>query len=151
MLELEDQFAALDIEPTHLLTTSGAGGTHATLALAVKWLGLPYQVVGISIRKTHAEAVQGVSERANRTAALYGLPARLEPGEVAVYDDYSGDGYGQPTEAGLAAIALAARSEGILLDPVYTGKAMSGLIDLAQHATKDLVVIVCTDIVWRHL
>ena len=93
-------------------------------------LVLPYQVVGISIRKTHAEAVQGVAERANRTAALYGLSARLEPSEVVVYDDYYGDGYGQPTEAGLAAIELAARSEGILLDPVYTGKTMSGLIGL---------------------
>ncbi|MBI3977429.1 MAG: D-cysteine desulfhydrase family protein [Chloroflexi bacterium] len=133
MLEMEEQFAAMGVRPSHLVTTSGSGGTHSSLALAVKTLGLPYQVIGISIRKTRQEALLGVSSYANRTAELFGLPVRLTPDEVVVYDDYYGEGYALPTEAGLAAMKLVARTEGILLDPVYTGKAMSGIVGLIRR------------------
>ncbi|HEV2124654.1 MAG TPA: D-cysteine desulfhydrase family protein [Chloroflexota bacterium] len=133
MLEMLEQFAAMDVQPTHLVVTSGSGSTHSALALAAKALALPYTVVGISIRKSREEAAQGVSNLANETAAMYDLPVRLTPEEVVAYDDYFGEGYGLPTKAGLEAIRLVARTEGILLDPVYTGKTMSGLIDLIQH------------------
>jgi len=147
MLELETQFAAQNVRPTHLLLTSGSGGTHASLALAVKALGLPYRVVGISIRKTREEAAPGVAAAANRVAARLGLSVRLVADEVEVYDEFFGGGYGLPTAAGLDAIRLVARTEGILLDPVYTGKAMSGLIGLTQRGVfskADTVVFVHT-------
>jgi D-cysteine desulfhydrase family pyridoxal phosphate-dependent enzyme len=133
VLEMEEQFAAAGIRPTHLVVTSGSGSTHSALALAVKALGLPYRVIGISIRKSRQEAMAGVSDLANQTAEMYGLPVRLAPAEVIVHDEYFGDGYGLPTAAGLDAIRLVARTEGILLDPVYTGKTMSGLIDLVRQ------------------
>lgn len=133
LLEMEGQFEAAGIRPTHIVTTSGSGGTHAALALGVKALGLPYEVVGISIRKPRDEAVAGVAERAGNTASVYDVPARLDPEDVVLYADYRGDGYGLPTDAGLEAIRLVARTTAVLLDPVYTGKAMSGLIDLARR------------------
>ena len=143
MLELERQFAAQHVRPTHLLLTSGSGGTHSSLALAVKAMDLPYRVVGISIRKTRDEAAAGVAGSANRVAGRLGLAARLAADEVEVYDEYFGGGYGLPTEAGLDAIRLVARTEGILLDPVYTAKAMSGLIGLTHRGvlTKEHTVV----------
>ena len=70
-----------------------------------------------------------------------GWDLELTPEDVESYDEYVGEAYGAPTDAGLAAMRLAARTEGLLLDPVYTGKAMAGLIDQArrgvvgQHST----------------
>ncbi|MGH2355163.1 MAG: D-cysteine desulfhydrase family protein [Chloroflexota bacterium] len=146
-LELEAQLAARGVRPSHLVVTSGSGSTHAALALAVKALGLPYRVVGISIRKSRDEARRGVADLASQTAELYGLPVRLAPDEVTVYDQYFGQGYALPTTAGMDAIRLVASTEGILLDPVYTGKTMAGLIDLARRGTfgpDDTVVFVHT-------
>ena len=132
-LELQAQCAAAGLQPTHLVVTSGSGGTHASLALGARLLGLPYEVIGISIRKPRAEALPGVAGYANSAAEHFDLPVRLAPEEVTVYDEYFGEGYGIPTAAGLRAIQLAARTEGILLDPVYTGKTMSGLIGLVER------------------
>jgi D-cysteine desulfhydrase family pyridoxal phosphate-dependent enzyme len=146
-VELEAQLAAAGARPTHLVVTSGSGGTHSSLALAVKALGLPYTVLGISIRKSRAEAIDGVVAAANRTAAHYGLETRLEPNDVAVYDEFFGRGYGLPTPEGFAAMKLVARTEGVLLDPVYTSKTMSGLVALTQRGAlnkDDTVVFVHT-------
>jgi D-cysteine desulfhydrase family pyridoxal phosphate-dependent enzyme len=142
-LELEAQYAAAGVRPTHLVVTSGSGGTHAALALGVKTLGLPYQVIGISIRKSRAEVLQGVPAYANNTAAFLGLDTRLAAGDVQVYDEYFGGGYALPTPAGIDAIKLVARTEGILLDPVYTGKTMSGLVGLVKRGilTSDHTVV----------
>ena len=82
-------------------------------ALAVKALGLPYRVVGISIRKTRDEAAAGVAAAANRVAAMLGLSVRLSPDEVEVYDEFFGAGYGLPTEEALAAIRQLPDSEGM--------------------------------------
>jgi 1-aminocyclopropane-1-carboxylate deaminase/D-cysteine desulfhydrase-like pyridoxal-dependent ACC family enzyme len=70
---------------------------------------------------------------ANRTAELMGLEACIEPEQINVDFDYIGPGYGKVSPAGLEAIALLARTEGIMLDPIYSGKAMSGLIDQVRH------------------
>ena len=67
------------------------------------------------------------------TAAHLGLPISAPPEEITVVEDYIGPGYGVSTAAGMEAIRLVARAEGIFLDPVYTGKAMAGLIDLIQR------------------
>ena len=132
-LELQDQFAQAGIQPTHLITTSGSGGTHAGLGFTAAALGLPHEVVGISIRKSRAEVLEGVSSLMNKVGELLELPTRLQDSDVNIYDEYYGEGYAVPTQAGLDAIRLLASTEGILLDPVYTGKTMSGLIDLTRR------------------
>jgi 1-aminocyclopropane-1-carboxylate deaminase/D-cysteine desulfhydrase-like pyridoxal-dependent ACC family enzyme len=65
--------------------------------------------------------------------ATLGFDVELTPADVESYDEYVGEGYGAATDASLSAMHLAARTEGLLLDPVYTGKAMAGLIDQARR------------------
>ena len=80
-------------------------------------------------------------------ATLLGLDVAITPDEVTVYDDYIGQGYGIPTKECVEAIRVVAQTEAIFLDPVYTGKAMSGLIDLINkgHFTKkDTVLFIHT-------
>jgi 1-aminocyclopropane-1-carboxylate deaminase/D-cysteine desulfhydrase-like pyridoxal-dependent ACC family enzyme len=129
LLEMERQFATMKIQPTHLVVVSGSGSTHAALTLGVKVLNLPYKVVGISIRKARTEVVQDVSDFGTRVA----FPVTVEPDDVLIYDAYRGPGYAIPTDECLSAIDLVARCEGILLDPVYTGKAMAGVVDLVAR------------------
>jgi 1-aminocyclopropane-1-carboxylate deaminase/D-cysteine desulfhydrase-like pyridoxal-dependent ACC family enzyme len=74
-----------------------------------------------------------VADLAGRTAARLGLDVRVAPGEVLGHDDYLGGGYAVMGEAEREAISLAARHEGLLLDPVYTGRAMAGLVDLVRR------------------
>jgi len=77
------------------------------------------------------------------TADVLGLDMTFSPEEIVVIDDYVGEGYGVLNEEIAAAISMLARKEGILLDPVYTGKAMSGLIDLVRtnYFNKDDYVV----------
>src|ERR1019366_2097371 len=94
-------------------------------------LGMRIPVLGVSVgRKAQAQADR-ITQLMEETITQLGLPAdaidRTEP--VRVLDEYAGDGYGQPTPGMRNAVRLMARTEGILLDPVYTGKAMAGLID----------------------
>ncbi|MGI8424719.1 MAG: pyridoxal-phosphate dependent enzyme [Chloroflexota bacterium] len=99
------------------------------------------------IRRPRDEAAAGVAAAANRVAARLSLPVQLAPDEVEVYDEFIGGGYALPTTAGLDAIRMVARTEGVLLDSVSTGKAMSGLIGLTRRGVftkEDTVVFIHT-------
>jgi 1-aminocyclopropane-1-carboxylate deaminase/D-cysteine desulfhydrase-like pyridoxal-dependent ACC family enzyme len=130
-LEMHQQFAEQGIAPTHVYVAA-ADTTQAGLALGAKALGESYRLVGLH---PASGALLGgavhvpILEAAEKCAAELGLDVRLEPEEINNYVDYSGAGYANPTPEGLAAVRLVASHEGILLDPVYTGKAMAGLID----------------------
>jgi D-cysteine desulfhydrase len=89
-------------------------------------------VTGISVSRPRDKAEALTRDLIRATAAMAG-DAPAIPGEaVEVLDDYVGPGYARPTPAMLEAVALLARTEGILLDPTYTGKAMAGLVDLVR-------------------
>ena len=113
------------------------------LVLGLKHLGRPIRVVGIS---GSAQAVF-LSERivgyANQAAEMLGLPTKVNSKDFTIHDQYIGPGYGLPYTPVIAAIQKVAQLEGNLLDPVYTGKCMSGLIDqieLGKLSRKDCVV-----------
>ena len=82
-------------------------------------------------RKTSGQDAAGLN-RANETLEYLGGETRVPAEKVVAFDDYVGPGYSLPTDAMVEAVKMLARTEGILLDPVYSGKAMSGLIDLAR-------------------
>ena len=129
VLEIVDQLEAMGAQTDFLCTASGHG-THAGLALGTKALDLAATVHGYT--PSRGDAVrrrEGISTVANGAAELLGLSVRLAPDEILNTDAYVGENYGIVTEAGLDAVQLLARTEGILLDPVYTGKAVSGVID----------------------
>lgn len=144
VLELVSQFRHLQLAPTTVFTAIGTSSTHTGLVLGAHMFTQDQlSVVGISV----ANAADGLCERiANQLAEavdLFELKTTIPRSAIVVLDQYVGDGYGIPTEAMKEAVLMTARSEGILLDPVYTGKAMSGLIDRVRAGdyTKDDVVV----------
>jgi D-cysteine desulfhydrase len=120
--ELRDQAAEQFGQIELVVVAAGSGGTHAGLAAGLGDLDL---ILGVDVgARTDLDAV--VPAKAAETAALAGLPAPA--GTVRIDHDRVGRGYGAPTEECRRAVLLAARSEGLLLDPVYTGKALAGLV-----------------------
>jgi len=128
-LELDEQCEALGVEPTRLWLAA-TGPTHSGLLLGARLLDWSCQVTGVTpIEWTNASIEELVSRTANAAAELLDLNVRFTPTDVHTLHDYIGPGYAIPSAEGLAAMRLAARTDAILLDPVYTGKAMAALID----------------------
>jgi len=132
-LELVHQLTERNQRPTHLFVASStSGGTHAGLALGAKLLGEPFRVVGVAVEHDGEAIRHRVVNLANEAADLFGLPVRLDPEDVTVEDRWIGPDYGVPDAATIEAMLLAARTEGLVLDPVYTGKAMAALVGYAR-------------------
>jgi L-cysteate sulfo-lyase len=145
MLELLNQANDRDVKIDYIVTACGSGGTQAGLILGAKAFNTGIKVVGIST--SPFEKVEPVKELMNETAQLLDLDLDSEPEDVTVLPEYIGEGYGAITEDAVDAIELVAQTEGIFLEPVYTGKAMAGLIDLVKkgYFTKtDTVVFLHT-------
>jgi 1-aminocyclopropane-1-carboxylate deaminase/D-cysteine desulfhydrase-like pyridoxal-dependent ACC family enzyme len=144
-LEILEQLEAIGAEPSHLFLA--AGTSSAGLALAGKLLNAPYRVHPVSVRQRRTEIEQQVCGYANKAAELLGFDVRLTSEDIEVHDEYVGEDYGIPTPAGMAALQLAARTEGLILEPVYTAKTLSALIDQVQQGRigpDDTVVFVHT-------
>ncbi len=116
-----------------IVFASSSGGTQAGLIVGAKACGYQGQVLGISVDKTGGHLRKTVSALLAPTAARLGLDLDFGPDDVHVNDEYLGGGYAVLTDAEREAVHLVAELEGILLDPVYTGKAMAGLLDLIRR------------------
>ena len=133
--ELELQRQERDISFTHIVFASSSGGTQAGLMLGNKIFNSPYQIVGINIDKGETDKVpfdQYIVSLANSTSALIGADYTFSESDLVLNSDYVGDGYGVIGALENEAIAMTAQMEGILLDPVYTGRAMGGLLDMIR-------------------
>ncbi len=126
--EMARQFAALGMTPQALFLAAGSGLTLAGVALAFKALGLPTRVVGISVQKPALFMVPLVVQRANAAAQLLGLATRIDATDFDFDDGHIGPGYGIATRAAVDAIRHGGSTEGMLLDPVYSGKAFAGML-----------------------
>jgi D-cysteine desulfhydrase len=125
---------------THIVFASSSGGTQAGLMLGKRMLGKNYKLVGIKIDKVQSESGpynRQVLSLANRAAHLVGLKHEFNEHEILLNAHYVGDGYGVVGALENEAISTIARTEGILLDPVYTGRAMGGLIDMIRSGEID--------------
>jgi D-cysteine desulfhydrase family pyridoxal phosphate-dependent enzyme len=131
-LEIAGQAQAEGLFFDYLFVTTGSGGTHAGLQLGASLFLPGTGVHGISVSRPSGPAAARVEALVAATAPLLGLRANPAPSAV-VHDGFVGEGYAVPTRAGWEAILLAARTEGLILDPVYTGKALSGLIGLVRE------------------
>lgn len=129
-IELHRQTESAGLKIGHVVLATGSAGTQAGLVVGAKALGDQTKIVGISVSGDRASIQKSVAEIANATAAALELQMTFSPEEVIAFDDYVGGGYGILNQATADAIARVARREGILLDPVYTGKAMAGMLDL---------------------
>ncbi|MEE3328927.1 MAG: D-cysteine desulfhydrase family protein [Myxococcota bacterium] len=130
VLELEEQLESESLKPSVLFHASSSLGTHSGLALGLHALSSTMRPKGIIVAdsSTPAEQLAEIQEHTNALAEKLELEGPItDPDQLD--GRQLGEGYGVVTEAALEAISLVARSEGLLLDPVYTGKAMAGLIE----------------------
>jgi len=130
MEELLGQLEDLEIEVDAVFLPTGSAGTQAGVLVGAKALDFAGQIVGISVASDARSVRERLSGLAPATARLLGLEVGFEERDFVVYDDYIGGGYGVLGPAEREAIRTVARTEGVLLDPVYTGRAMAGLLDL---------------------
>lgn len=132
-LELVEQANNAGLDIRLLVTATGSTGTQAGLVAGLQGCRSGIPVLGICVRTPRAIQEEKVHALAQRTAELLGVPNAVAREQVVANSDYVGAGYGVPTEGMFDALELVARTEGILLDPVYSGKAMAGLIDLVRR------------------
>lgn len=128
LAEIVEQSRACAIEPAAIYVSS-AGSTGSGLALGAAVLGLPCPVHNIAPLVWPWDTADDMADIANNAAKRLHLPHRLTGTDISLSEDYIGPAYGTPSEGGLEAMQLVARNEAILLDPVYSSKAMAGLID----------------------
>ncbi|MFN3584509.1 D-cysteine desulfhydrase [Phenylobacterium sp.] len=124
-----DQGLALD----HLVCASGSAGTHAGLLVGAVGTSAGLPITGINVRRPRAEQEGNVHALAEQTAAFAGVAGGVPRDQVVCLDEWVGPGYSLPSPDMIEAVRMLAELEGILLDPVYTGKAMAGLIGLIRR------------------
>ena len=131
------------IKADWIVFASSSGGTQAGLVLGKRVFGFEGKVLGISIDEPQRSLQEHVAKLASETSERLGPRIKFTPEEVLVNDEYAAPGYGVLTEVEREAISLFAKHEGLLLDPVYTGRAAAGLIDLIRkgYFKKDETVL----------
>lgn len=130
--EMLGQFNDRGLKVDHIVHATGSAGTQAGLITGLKAMNAGIPLLGIGVRAPKAKQEENVYNLACATAEKLGCAGVVRREDVVANTDYVGDGYGIPTPAGLEAIRMFAELEAILLDPVYSAKGASGLIDLIR-------------------
>lgn len=141
--EILSQAEAKKIKVNYIVTATGSVGTQAGLILGTKILNTNIKILGFSVSLTRPVANNQIMNLINSTSELLSVDMFIEPEDIVVQDEYVGEGYGIISKKVVEAIRLVAETEGIFLDPVYTGKAMAGLIDQIKRGrfTKEEAVV----------
>jgi L-cysteate sulfo-lyase len=134
-LELLQQAQAREIRIDHVVVASGSAGTQAGLILGTAMAESHVPILGIDIDHDPEHVLALVRDITQAAAEKIGLRAAIPSSAFQLVRGYAAPGYGQPNPGMIEAVQLLARLEGIVLDPVYTGKAMAGLIDLVRKGT----------------
>jgi L-cysteate sulfo-lyase len=134
-LELLNQATEMGLRIDHVVHATGSAGTQAGLVAGLAMLNSQIPVLGIGVRAPKDRQEASVFALAEKTCAHVGVPGAVKREQVVANCDYVGQGYGIPTQGMVEATKLVAQKEGILLDPVYSGKGMAGLIDLIGKGT----------------
>lgn len=143
-VEMLDQFAKAGLDSPTIVTPSGSAGMQAGLIVGLHSAGSDDPVIGINVSRTQAEQEPKIVDLVDSTAHFLDLTPAPRDATVGL-GDYVGTGYALPTPGMVEAVRLFARTEGIVLDPVYTGKAAAGLIDLirsGRFSSEDKVVFI---------
>jgi D-cysteine desulfhydrase family pyridoxal phosphate-dependent enzyme len=145
--ELLEQARVQGVEFTHVVLASASGGTQAGLALGLALEGSNAPVIGYCVGRASTDQRPRIAALMRHGAELLGIDSPLTPGDLLLEDGVVGQGYGLPTTAMAEAVRLAASQEGLVLDPVYTGKAMAGLIAgvrAGHYQSGDVVIFLHT-------
>lgn len=131
--ELKEQSEKSGIHLNYIVSAVGTGGTQAGIELGLRLFKMNTKCYGISASLHIKPKSQEIADLCNQTIKYFELRcSQFSPGEITVNYDYIGKGYAIPTNECIEAIRTVAKTEGIILGPVYTGKAMAGLIDLIK-------------------
>ncbi|HNE87902.1 MAG TPA: 1-aminocyclopropane-1-carboxylate deaminase [Actinomycetota bacterium] len=141
--EVEQQEKELGVFFDTIIVCTVTGSTHAGMIAGFAGQDRPRRVIGIDASATLDKTREQVARIARNTAELIGLGRALRDDEITVLEGWAGDLYGIPVQSTIDAILLTGRLEGMILDPVYEGKSMAGLIDLVQQGEigKDSTVL----------
>ena len=131
-LELLTQANDMNLSINHVVHATGSTGTQAGLLVGLEGSNSAIPVYGISVRSNKAVQEENVHKLAQTTAEKVGVKGGISRERIVANSDYVGPGYGQPTDGMREAVTMLAQTEAILLDPVYSGKGMAGLIDLIR-------------------
>lgn len=145
--EMSRQFAEQHLFPDYIVAATGSGGTQAGLILGKELHGLACKILGINVRCDEAYFVREIGRIIEEYRACYGLESTAVHPEIQIIDGYVGEGYGKSTPDLLRLIALVGRTEGIILDPTYTGKAFYGLcreIEKGRFRKHDTILFIHT-------
>lgn len=141
MEELDRQQRAAGVRFEAVVVASSSGGTQAGMVVGARALGMDCQIIGVAVDKEDLRGPVPMDARlaslANEAGALLGVEVELAPHELRVDGQRAEPGYGVITDAEREAVAMTARAEGLLLDPVYSGRAMAHLISLAREGALD--------------
>jgi D-cysteine desulfhydrase family pyridoxal phosphate-dependent enzyme len=127
------EFLKQDVQVDRIVLATSSGGTQAGLLAGADYYGYPGKITGIRIGEYRGSERENLADLVVETAGLLGKELSMDPATIDLREDYLGPGYGVLTELERAAIETFARLEGILLDPVYTGRAAGGMLDLISR------------------
>jgi L-cysteate sulfo-lyase len=134
-IELLGQIDEQGLDIGHIVTATGSAGTQGGLIVGLKAMESTIPLLGIGVNIPQQDQEEKVFELACETAEYIGKPGCVLREDVVANCNYVGDGYGIPTESMNEAVLMLARTEGLLFDPVYSGKGLAGMIDLIRNGT----------------
>lgn len=146
VFELYQQCLTQGLEPDVIVLAVGSGGTYAGWLLGLRLLNLPWKLACYTVSREPEQVSQQVANLATEAAALLKLDWNFSAADAPVYGGFIGQGYGIPSPEAAEAIKLIGGTEGILLDPVYTGKAMAGFL----HGLQNNQFVGCHRVVFVH-
>ncbi len=135
--EILAQASEVGVSFDEVVVASGSGHTHAGLLFGLRALGYANRVTGVCVRRDKKSQHDRIHTRCNEIAELLAITSPVGDTDIVLIDDFLAPGYGQLNEAAVHAIELAAHTEALLLDPVYTAKTMAGFIARARASRKD--------------
>ncbi len=135
--ELLEQIAEQELSIDEIVLGSGSGNTHAGMLFGLRALGSPIQVTGICVRRASDAQFGRIQNRCRELADLLDVKPNVTNDDIILVDDFLAPGYGKAGEECLQAILLGARTESLMLDPTYTGKAMAGFVDRVNSTDND--------------
>jgi 1-aminocyclopropane-1-carboxylate deaminase/D-cysteine desulfhydrase-like pyridoxal-dependent ACC family enzyme len=136
-LELAAQLQAAGTRCDHVAVAVGAGGTYAGLLLGLRLGGASAHVLGVSVNTPAPLLRRHIAGQIQTAAEILEIESPIRDDDLDITDAHVGPGYGVPTEDSVAAVRLAARTEGLLFDPTYTGKAWAGLTRAVRSGMVD--------------
>ena len=136
-IELLGQIEEQGLDVSHIVTATGSAGTQGGLIVGLKAMQSDIPLLGIGVNVPRDEQEQKVFDLACETAEYIGQAGCVARSDVVANCDYVGDGYGVPTDSMNEAVLMLARYEGLLFDPVYSGKGLAGMIDLIRRGQLD--------------